>query len=386
MTLDEAVGHHGKIVKYYRRFVMNSPDGWTQEQLAEAMDISVRWVQEMERMPFIQSISRRKALAIILSIPAALLNLEEAEKVVSSASSHLQSLMLDSLEDGIHSRWHLYYTSSNSITEEGLLSQIEILEQLADDGSADEQRIYRILAQSYQLTGSLARDDFHYSSAKKYFREAQRLAREANSSDLEATAVARHSLVLLRQERYADALKMYQDAVELTSHVEPHVKAYVFSGLAEALARNGNASDCYRSLDQARKLLEHSRIIAFEEDLAYIRLTPQSLEDTRGECYVLLGEPNKGLDYLRTAIQQLDPTLSRRRCRLLMQLAEAHLAAGRPDQCVRYALKGLQLAQALGSIGNINWASEIHAKLLASKWKGEPVVGELAAAIVSQRR
>ncbi len=384
MTLDEALGHHGKIIKYYRRFVMNPPDGWTQEQLAEAMDISVRWVQEMERIPFIQSISRRKALAIILSIPAALLNLEETEKLTSHASSHLQSWMLDSLENGTRSRWHLYYSSSNSITEEGLLSQIEILERLADDGSADERRIYRILAQSYQLAGSLARDDFRYSSAKKYFREAQRLAHEASSPDLEATAVARHGLVLLRQERYEDALKMYQGAAELASRAEPHVKAYVFSGLAEALARNKHRSDSYRSLDQAQKLLDRSRIISLEEDFTHIRLTAQSLEDTRGECYVLLGEPNKGLDYLRTALQQLDPTMSRRRCRLLMQQAEAHLAAGRPDQCVRYALKGLQLAQALGSTGNINWASEIHGKLLASKWKGEPVVGELAAAIVSR--
>lgn len=388
LTLDEAIGHHGKIIKYYRRVVISPPKGWTQEQLAEAANVSTRWVQEMEGMPFIQSVSRRKALALILGIPAALLNVEEAEKPIRRGSARLQTWMMESLEDGTRSRWQLYYTSSNSITEEGLLGHIEILEQLADDGAGDQRRIYRVLTQSYQLAGSLARDNFEYSKAKKYFREAQRLAEEAQSPDLAATAVARHGLVLLRQERVEEALQMYQRAANLAQRAEPHVGAYVQSGLAEALARNSPVNISYRALsysalDQAQQLLDRARVIPIEEDFAHLRLTAQSFEDTRGECYVLLGEPRKGLDYLRVALQQLDPTMSRRRCRLLMQQAEAHLAAGHPDQCVRYALKGLQLARAIGSTGNTNWASEIHAKLLLSRWKGEPVVGELAVAIIN---
>ncbi len=77
--------------------------------------------------------------------------------------------------------------------------------------------------------------------------------------------------------------------------------------------------------------------------------------------------------------------MSRRRCRMYMQQAEAHLAAGQLDYCVRYTLKGLQLAKTLRSNGNIHWASEIHDKLLQSKWKSEPAVGELGAAIVSSQ-
>ncbi len=383
VTIEEAAGHHGRVIKYYRRSVINPPDGWTQEQLAEAMDISVRWVQEMERMSFIQSISRRKALVAILGIPAALLDLEEVVKISNSASTHMQTWLLDSLEDVTNTRWQLYYTSGNSITEEGLLNQIERLEQIADEGLKDQNRIYRILVQNYQLAGSLARDNFHYSNAKKYFREAQRLAQEAQSPDLISTSVSRYAVALLRQERIEEALTMYRSAADLAAHTQPHVKAYILSGLAEVLARTNQRTECYKTLDLAEKLLDRAQLVSSVEDSAHVRLSLQSLEDSRGECYVLLGEPLKGLNYLRTAQKQLDPTMNRNRCRLLMQQSEAFLAAGHPDQCVRYALKGLQLAQALESTSNINWAREIHVKLLQSKWKGEPIVGELGAALIS---
>lgn len=381
LTLDSCIGHHGTIIKYYRRQVMNPPRGWTQEQLAEAAGISVRWVQGMERQPFIQSMTRRKALAVILGIPAALLNLEEGVLISRRGRTPLQEWMIDSLEDGTRSRWHLYYTSSSAVTEEGLLKQIETLEQLADERSGDQRRLYRVLAQNYQLAGSLARDQFHYGMAKKYFREAQRLAEEGQSVDLAAAAVARQGLALLRQERVSEAVEIYAASAGLAKPAQAQIKAYVYAGYAEALARTKQSRECYYFLDQAQHLLEHSSLVP-QEDLAYVHLTPQSVADTSGECAVLLGEPRRGLEYLQAAFKQLDPTMSRRRCRLFFQQAEAHLAAGHLDRGISYALKGLQLAQALQSYESTNWAAEIHARLKESRWRYEPLVGELGAAIV----
>ncbi len=382
VTLEEAIGHHGKLIKYYRS-IMNSPHGWTQERLAEAMSVSVRWIQEMEQMPFIQSLERRRALSVILRIPPALLGIENIENIVKGGSLHLESLIVDSLESATNSRWQIYYTSDNQITERGLQHQIEILEQVADTISArDRVRVSRVLAQNYQLAGSLARDNFHYSNAKKYFREAQRLAEEADSVDLEATAVARHGLVLMRQERIEEALRTYEGAINLASHAEPYTKAYIYTGLAEAQARNMQVTSSYRSLETAHKLFARAKNTPSEEDIAHLRFTEQSLQSTQGECYVLVGEFQKGLDFLQNAFKMLDPTMSRRRCRMYMQQAEALLAADQLDYGIEYTLKGLKLAKVLKSSGNIHWASEIHDKLKQSKWRNEPVVGELGAAIV----
>jgi hypothetical protein len=44
------------------------------------MDMSTRWIQELESMSFIQSKETRKALVNALDIPAVLLDLEDPEK------------------------------------------------------------------------------------------------------------------------------------------------------------------------------------------------------------------------------------------------------------------------------------------------------------------
>jgi hypothetical protein len=134
-------------------------------------------------------------------------------------------------------------------------------------------------------------------------------------------------------------------------------------------------------LDQAEELLSRVTTVPIEEDFAYVRLTLQSLTDARGECYVLLGEPEKGLEYLQSAQKKLDQKMSRNNCRLLMQHSEAYLAAGQPDACVQQALKGLGVARMLESTSNVHWAREILAKLRSSAFSKEPVVGELQEAI-----
>jgi hypothetical protein len=64
-----------------------------------------------------------------------------------------------------------------------------------------------------------------------------------------------------------------------------------------------------------------------------------------------------------------------------MQQSEAFFVAGHPDDCVQLALKGLQVARILESASSINWSREIHAKLLTSQWKDEPVVERLEGAL-----
>ncbi len=78
---------------------------------------------------------RRQALQILGITGTSLLigspsMLKEVETLFTRRMARLQTWVLDSLEDGTRLRWQLYYTSNNSLTEEGLLSQITKLEQL----------------------------------------------------------------------------------------------------------------------------------------------------------------------------------------------------------------------------------------------------------------
>lgn len=394
--------------------------GWNQQQLADFADLSLSTIERAERGEPIRvdsiqrlctclhktpeqlgllsgehkenegdDMNRRQTLqilgvtgtALLVGVPLTHLDPQEVENLSARRIAHLQTWIVEGLEDGTRLRWQLYYTSRNTLTEDGLLNQMMKLEQLADDGGRDHVRICQVLAQNYQLAGSLARDNFRYYEASKYFRKAQYAADENNLPDLSATALARHGLVYLRQERLEKALKLYRSAADAAKHAEPCTKAYVLSGLAEALARNGYREECSRMLDQAEQLLDRTLSLPLEEDFSYVQLTMQSLQDSRGECSVLLGEPLKGLDHLLAAERHLDQKMSRNHCRLLMQQSEAFLAADQPDQCVQRALKGLHIAHQLESTSNINWSQEIHTKLLQSRWRNEPVVEELKAAI-----
>jgi|GEM_PF-2645773 len=380
--LDEVKGHHGKTIKYFRK----AANRLTQEQVAEALGITVRWLQELEKTPFISNADTREALASKLGIPRSLLDLEVVDRLSPFGNIPLDTWIVDSWENETDARWELYYVSNNRITERGLFEQMGKLEEHADTNPKDERRVMSILAQNYQLAGSLARDNFRYSNAKKYFREAYRLAIQAESADLAAMSVERLAVVHLRQEHFEEALNTYQEALKLAEQSQPYIKAYIWMGLGEAFARNKKTDECHHALDQAQKFLTRQSFNPLEKDIAHVRLSMESIESTRGECSVLLGEPLKGLDYLQAAGRKLDPTMSRHRCRLLMQEAEAYLVANLPDSCIDKTLQGLQLARALISKENVNWACEIYTKLLASRWRDESMVGQLRKAIVAALR
>jgi len=62
-------------------------------------------------MEYIQDINRRKALAIVLGIPAALLNIEKFERISERRTLQPDPIMLANLENGVRSRWQMYYSS-----------------------------------------------------------------------------------------------------------------------------------------------------------------------------------------------------------------------------------------------------------------------------------
>jgi transcriptional regulator with XRE-family HTH domain len=388
---------------------------WSQQQLADFAGVSLSTVERAERgepsrvdnierlcaclqktpeqLGLVhtedQGVDRRQAIKTIGTAGASVVIASqgigtEIDRLIARKLTRLQNWVVDSLEDGTHLRWQLYYTSRNSLTEVGLLSQIARLEQLADDGGDHYQHVCRILAQNYQLAGSLARDRFQYTKSLEYFQKAEQLHEDTQLSDLTAVAIARQGVALLRKdpERYLKkSLALYSSAADKAKRAEPYTQAYVLSRYAEALARKGSYDECIQSLDQAEVLLSRAANVPIEEDFAYVRLTLQSLADSRGECYVLLGKPEKGLEHLQAAQKRLNQKMSRNNCRLLMQQSEAYLAAGSLDASVQQALKGLEVARILESTSNIHWASEILAKLRSSAFSDEPVVDELYEAI-----
>jgi transcriptional regulator with XRE-family HTH domain len=67
--------HQGQIVALYRKAMR-----WSQQDLAEALGISLRTVQRMEQEAMIEDIERRRFLVGLLGIPAVLMTLGDEDR------------------------------------------------------------------------------------------------------------------------------------------------------------------------------------------------------------------------------------------------------------------------------------------------------------------
>jgi transcriptional regulator with XRE-family HTH domain len=167
--------------------------GWNQQQLADFAALSLSTIERAERGEPIrvdsiqrlctclhkppeqlgllngaheesesEDMNRRQTLqilgtgtALLVGVPPAHLNLQEVETLFTRKMARLQTWIVEGLEDGTRLRWQLYYTSRNTLTEDGLLNQITKLELLADDGGKDHARICQVLAQNVKLLTTL---------------------------------------------------------------------------------------------------------------------------------------------------------------------------------------------------------------------------------------
>src|SRR5712692_1786066 len=110
------VTHQGQVITQYRK-----AKKWSQEDLAEALQVDVRTVQRMEKQAMIKNISRRQLLMGLLGIPAALMELEngllhQALKTPLTLNKDRMSF----LEDEMPTRWELYYTGGTLRAARGL--------------------------------------------------------------------------------------------------------------------------------------------------------------------------------------------------------------------------------------------------------------------------
>src|SRR5579884_4448000 len=63
--------HQGQLVAQYRKALK-----WSQQDLADALGVSLRTVQRLEQTPMIEDMKRRDFLVKLLGIPAALMAVE----------------------------------------------------------------------------------------------------------------------------------------------------------------------------------------------------------------------------------------------------------------------------------------------------------------------
>ncbi len=132
-----------------------------------------------------------------------------------------------------------------------------------------------------------------YEQALSSYREAFEIARRQNDPSAESKCLASEGLVHFQEERYEQAVRCYQQALETA-----HGLDYICEGIWL-----GNLGNVYLQLgdpDKAQELTQRGLLLARENK---DRRAEAAHLDTLGDCHTVKGEIEKALDSYKQALE-----------------------------------------------------------------------------------
>jgi transcriptional regulator with XRE-family HTH domain len=352
--------HLGQVIRYYREL-----RGWKAQDLAEALGQSVRHVYEMESsatMP--ELISRRQALAKILSIPPVLFGLaiivpgnqnDSSAEATTGIISVLNSHTMGMYETNLALSWELYYTASAQRAAGNIDHWIQWLRRAAREARGVKQdQLLAMLCRFYQLSGVAARDRMDLARALRDGKQAIDLALQLGNAELIAAALFRRAKTYLKQQKYEAALHDLEAALSYAERSRDPLKGYVYQATAEAYALVAPGDEQIQK--KSLLLLDHvGRIVrkgSLENDGSFVRLNVAGLYMDRASILMRFQKREEARNALNIAHDHLGPELTRWQARLLIAEAASYLAEGDPEGCCEMAFEALKVVRATESRSN----------------------------------
>lgn len=207
----------GSVVRYYRR-----RKGWTQYDLAESLGISNLGVINMERKHAgLNSLSRRRALKFVLSIPPILLGLDgvhSAPAIVHAAARSTSTLpTLADLRAAQQRLWSGYYGGDAQSQLQTFGSLLSLNDALPSLPSTQRAAYLEQASLFYQAAGNVVLQSAQKSVVLSYMDAGIDYARASEDSALLSTALGRRSAALLELGDLPGAEKSIREALAVAS-------------------------------------------------------------------------------------------------------------------------------------------------------------------------
>jgi tetratricopeptide (TPR) repeat protein len=389
---DSSFPNAGQVVRYYRLLKK-----WSPAQLGEALDKSARWVQAMEHDNTVpESISRRRALAIMLGIPPVLLGLASIENVATipepknatraARKPSIDIATLGQYNEILHLYWELDYTSTAQESIEDIERWIQHLRRIAPDARGNQQPVIELMCRYHQLANWIARDQRDYATAFTHANRAVKLALSVGNSELIAAALFRRGRTSLEQGNINAATTDLDTALPYAQRARPQLKGLVLlaAGHAHAHAIEKASTD----IIQTRTLIEHaSRIVRrgnLEEDESFVKLNTGRYHLDKAGALIALGQSEDALDELDLADKGVGPDQTRRHAYINVLRAQAYTSMGEFEIATSVAEDALGVSKAINSVINIARIEEIYKEISYSKYGGSPQVGRLKLLLASR--
>ena len=275
-------------------------------------------------------------------------------------------------------RWNVYHGGNTIQSGNGLHLWLGELEQFVKEVPQNEQ-ISNLLNMSYQLHGSIFRDEMNYSEAHSAYKRAYFIADEFDNPELKSASLARRGVTFIQQMKPIDAIQYLEGAlIFIKGYDLPCLECYIYQALSEAYAMAQQSQKSWSNVVLAEKALQRKNEVL---GISKVSSNTTSVTSQKGVNAVLLKDYKQALTLLDAGLAKYDPNLRRGRARLIAQKAEACYGLGSIDESTKVAMEALTIAQTIGSQKTIDRIRSLYLLLVQSQYKNETGVIQLGRVI-----
>lgn len=350
--------------------------GCTLDELLFRTEQEMRELNIMAKEHPEKSISRRETLKFLITLPAALIGLNQLGSMVSLPAEEV----LPAYVTAIPACWQLYFDGGLLEVAKVLPGHITQLTALAQQNLKHEEAVANLLSQTHQLGYLIALQEQNFKTAQTHAQLAFHYAEMANDPNLRVASLIRQGNLFYTLKRPLQTLQKYQEAVQYSSNASPLLQSQAHIGLAEAYARFSDKSSS--AGDEAlhhRELAREMLPVNPEQDphYAYTHFNKFTITNFEGLMYLHLGQPIQAWETFAEVDKEVPASLVPQRVELINRKTATLLAL---DE-MHATCDGLELAvpaaQRLGSELRYNEACEIYQQA-HMKWPNEGRVRNLA--------
>ncbi|MFB9962553.1 transcriptional regulator [Sinosporangium siamense] len=211
---------------------------------------------------------------------------------------------------------------------------------------ATHRSLCELVSELYQLAGEILFDCDNYSDAAQCYTLATLAGREAESYDLWAAALIRHSFVSLYSKQFDKAAAMLDLASRIAQRGDNSLSTryWAHAVQAHALAGLADADGCNRALDTAEEV---RNLTGRVHNGGWLRFHGGRLAEERGACYVRLNRPDLAESVLAEVVK--DGVSPRRLASIHVDLAILGVQSRDPARVTVHATAAIEAMRDTGS-------------------------------------
>jgi tetratricopeptide (TPR) repeat protein len=318
-----------------------------------------------------EGLSRKKAVALLVSTPSAIFGLIQDTNELLLYADEILSLSAANLA----LCWQLYYEGGFAELNRVLSGYTTQLSALAQKPARQQKLAANLASQAHQLGYLLALQRQDFGTSLKHTQEALRYGQIADDPNLQAAALGRKAYVYFALHRNRQRLLAYQEALSSCATCSPLLKGYLYAGLAETHASQGNEAMAQESLKRAQKSYPDRP----EEDpvYSYTHFRWPTFYNFAGQVHLHLNHPKEAWEAFSTVDRLVPANEEPYRVELTVYKAATALALQDLEQSCALLAEAVKAARELGSALRYDEAYLIYERM-QEQWGQEPRVKALA--------